>query len=151
MRNPLIFGQLLVLAAFSVNTSISVAATYKWVDAEGNTHYTQSPPPGDIKSETIKPPPRVNPEHDKKQAAKRQKLLDDRAENRKNLAAEKQKSEAEKAANKAKCEQARARLASYERPRVNLIDEDGNYTVAPEERRQAEIKKSRELVNKLCN
>ena len=151
MRNSLIFGQVLVLAALSANTSISSAVTYKWVDADGNTHYTQSPPPGDTKAETIKPPPRVNPEYDKKQAVKRQKLLDKSAESRKNSAAEKQKAEAEKAANKAKCEQARARLASYERPRVNLIDEDGNYTVAPEETRQAELKKSRELVNKLCN
>ena len=55
-----------------------------------------------------------------------------------------------KSRNMAKCEQAKKRLASYQRPRVNLVDKDGNYTVAGEDKRQAEIKKSQDLITKLC-
>ena len=40
----------------------SIARMYKWVDEDGNTQYTQSPPPGDIESEVIKPPPKVDTE-----------------------------------------------------------------------------------------
>ncbi|MBM2830851.1 MAG: hypothetical protein HW411_1641, partial [Gammaproteobacteria bacterium] len=36
------------------------AAMYKWVDADGNVHYTQSPPPEGVESATIKPPPEVD-------------------------------------------------------------------------------------------
>ena len=53
-----------------------VAELYKWVDADGNTHYTQSPPPDGIAVDTIKPPPKVNTESAKKEQEVRQKKLD---------------------------------------------------------------------------
>ncbi|MCG8614453.1 MAG: DUF4124 domain-containing protein, partial [Pseudomonadales bacterium] len=28
---------------------------YKWVDEDGNTHYSQSPPPAGVEGTTIKP------------------------------------------------------------------------------------------------
>ncbi|NKB37811.1 MAG: DUF4124 domain-containing protein [Gammaproteobacteria bacterium] len=150
MRKTTIFGQLLLLAALMSNTSILNAVTYKWVDEEGNTHYTQSPPPGDTKAQTIAPPPSVNPEHAKKQVEKRKKILQDASDGRTKSSEEKKKASEEKARNQAKCEQAKKRLASYQRPRVNLVDKDGNYTVAGEDKRQAEIKKSQDLINELC-
>ena len=51
---------------------------------------------------------------------------------------------------RADCGKAKARLASYERPRVNVKDKDGNPARVPEEQRQKEIEKSKELVAKLC-
>jgi hypothetical protein len=35
----------------------AAATMYKWVDANGKTIYSDQPPPGNIKSEIIKPPP----------------------------------------------------------------------------------------------
>lgn len=43
-------------------TAVS-ADVYKWVDQQGETHYSQSPPPQNQKAELIKapPPPAINP------------------------------------------------------------------------------------------
>ena len=38
----------------------SHARLYKWIDADGNTHYTQQPPPDGIAAEDIKLPASVN-------------------------------------------------------------------------------------------
>jgi len=151
MRKTTILSYLFFLSAIGLNSSVTFAAMYKWVDEDGNTNYTQSPPPGDVEAETIKAPPKINPEHAKKQLEERKKLLQDANENRTKAADEKRKAEQMKEQKKADCENARARLASYLRPRVNLLDKDGNPARATEEQRQAEISKSRELVNKLCN
>ncbi|HKK16999.1 MAG TPA: DUF4124 domain-containing protein, partial [Gammaproteobacteria bacterium] len=50
-----------ILLALLVSSN-ALAAMYKWVDENGEVHYTQTPPPGDIQAETIKPPPDVNTE-----------------------------------------------------------------------------------------
>lgn len=50
MRRCLVFA-LLVLA-----TPLAFAQAYKWKDAQGQTHYTDAPPPGKTKYETIKTP-----------------------------------------------------------------------------------------------
>ena len=124
---------------------------YKWVDDEGNTHYTQSPPPGDIEAKTIDPPPKINPDHAKEQLENRQELLQQARDGRHQAVDQKRKEEQDLAGKKAECDKAEARLASYQRPRVNLLDEDGNPSRATEEQRQAELAKSRELIKKLCN
>ncbi len=150
MRNRAICLQLLCLAAFFLNSSITFAAMYKWVDEEGNTHYSQSPPPGDIKGETIKPPPRINPEYDTKKQGERSQMLDDIQKKREQAREEQLKAEEESAQKQKQCEQARARLASYERPRIMVKDADGNPTRIGEDQRMAELEKSRELVRELC-
>jgi len=58
------------------------ATLYKWVDADGNTHYTQQPPPGDIDSETIKPPPRIDTEGALKDLDEKHKYLGDQQKER---------------------------------------------------------------------
>ncbi len=151
MRKTTNFSRLLLLAAISLNSTVTLAAMYKWVDEDGNTNYTQSPPPGDLKAETIKAPPKINPDHAKKQLEERKKLLQEAGDSRTKAADEKRKAEQVKEQKKADCDKAKARLASYSRPRVNLLDENGNPARATEEQRQAEIAKSRELIAKLCN
>lgn len=146
---PVINDFLLLAAIFSISAAVQ-AEMYKWVDADGNTHYTQSPPPPGIEGKTLKSPSKVNKDLADKQAESRQKYVDD-ARKKRNEVADKQKKETETAAaKKAKCDQAKSRLATYERPRVNLVDEDGKRTRATEERRQAELAKSRKLVAELC-
>ena len=61
------------------------------------------------------------------------------------------KSEQETVEKTEKCEQAKKRLASYQRPRVNIKQADGSLRSIPEDKRQAEIKKSEDYIKKLCN
>jgi Skp family chaperone for outer membrane proteins len=47
------------------------AALYKWTDANGRVVYSDQPPPGDVKVDTLKaPPPPANPNAAKEMAAK---------------------------------------------------------------------------------
>ncbi|MGH2577901.1 MAG: DUF4124 domain-containing protein, partial [Actinomycetota bacterium] len=49
----------LLCAALCAAASPVFAEMYKWRDAEGQVHYSESPPPG-RPVETIKPPPKVD-------------------------------------------------------------------------------------------
>lgn len=151
MRNKPSAAQFFLLAAIFLNSSVSVAEMYKWVDEEGRTHYTQSPPPGDIEASTIKPPPKINPEHAQKQLENRKNILDGIDKSRKDKKEEVVKQEQDKEKKAADCEKARKRLASYQRPRIMVKDADGNPSRLDEKQRMAEQKKSRELIEKLCN
>ncbi|MEQ8428078.1 MAG: DUF4124 domain-containing protein [Gammaproteobacteria bacterium] len=142
---------LVLVLAMSVAFSAQ-AKMYKWVDEDGVTHYTQTPPPGDIESKTIKPRTGPAPKAaDKKDNSigKNQKDKDD-----------KKKAEAEsddgisdaeyEAQVKQACESARKSYQSYQRPRVNIQNEDGSYRVAGEEERQAGLKRAQDAINKYC-
>lgn len=141
----------IVFVTIFISCINSNAEMYKWVDEEGNTHYSQSPPPGNINAEAIKPPPKVDTQEASKSLEQQKKKATDLREKRLTAAEEKQKAEDEAAEKEKKCQQARDRLASYQRPRVNLKNPDGTLRIVPEEERQAEIKKSQEYVNKACN
>ena len=139
---------LLLTAAITIRPAL--ARMYQWVDAQGNTHYTQSPPPDGIEGRVIKPPPVIDSAKAQEQLQNRQQLLDTLREKRiNNNQAERQKKQ-DVDQQKARCEQAKARLASYQRPRVSLIGEDGSPSRATEEQRQAEITRSKEYVRELC-
>ena len=141
-----------VIFIFSFTFSaFSYAEMYKWVDEEGNTHYTQSPPPGDINAESIKPPPKIDTESASKDLEKKQERVEKLREQRITSAEEQEKAAQEEAEKEEECRKAKARLASYQRPRVNVQNPDGSLRVLPENERQAEIKKSEEYVKKACN
>jgi hypothetical protein len=144
MRLP----QYLLLFLLAGNAS---AAMYKWVDEEGNTHYTQSPPPGDVQAETIAPPPRVNTRNAVEQLKEQQEKADELRNQRLEVAEEQRKNEEELARKKANCELARKRLASYEEPRVKFVQEDGSRVRATEEERLEQIKISQEMIDEFCN
>ena len=128
----------------------SLATAYKWVDEDGNTHYTQTPPPGDTPGEAINRPPKVDTE-----AAQGEiKALTERADKlqaeRTKKAEQRQKKLAQEAERATLCQQARASQASYERPRVNEVMADGSRRVMGEEERQAGLARARTLVSKFC-
>jgi len=128
----------------------ALAGTYKWVDEEGNVQYTQTPPPAGIEAETIKPPPKVDTAKAVKQLEAQEqeaaKLQQDRLESVK----KEEEANQELALRKKNCEMARARLASYERPMVKFVQEDGSRVRVTEEERQAELVKSQEMINEWC-
>ena len=139
---------LFILSAFPLQPAFATA--YKWVDEDGNTHYTQTPPPGGLPSEALGPPPKVDTEAAqrkmKSQSERADKLQADRAEKAEKM----QKQLARKAEQETLCRQARASQASFERPRVNEVREDGSRRVMGEEERQAKLKQAKTQVSKFC-
>lgn len=141
---------------FAAISSFCAAAAagpmYKWVDENGETHYTQSPPPAGIQGQEMAPPP---PPAD---AARQQEDLDrleknlDSTEETRQKDAKKQAEDAEYAAQKKlKCTQARERLMKAQRPRTNFVDADGSVRRASEEERQQQIKESEDQVKEFCS
>jgi Domain of unknown function (DUF4124) len=142
---------LMGLISLLVLSPILPAAMYKWVDAEGNTHYTQSPPPDGIMGDTIKSSSSVDVEAAQKTLEKQQKKVDSYQKKREKQAEEQAKQEADIARSNKNCEISRSNAASLERPRVNLEDEQGNTYSAPEEERLKRLQKAREAIKKHCN
>ncbi len=136
IRLYLVVRAMLVLMLSIINANLVHAAIYKWVDDEGNTHYTQQPPPEGISQETIKPPAKIDQGATQEQFDQQQKFLDELRKARAKSAEEQQQSLQDAEQKRAECEQARARLASYQRPRVNLVNADGTRSRAPEEQPQ---------------
>ena len=129
----------------------SLATAYKWVDEDGNTHYTQTPPPGGMSGEAITPP---LPKVDTEAARSKIKSLTERADKLQAERAEKAEQRRQQLAQEAEqatlCQQARTSQASYERPRVNEVMEDGSRRIMGEEERQAGLARARNLVSKFC-
>ncbi|MBI1732943.1 MAG: DUF4124 domain-containing protein, partial [Gammaproteobacteria bacterium] len=83
------------------------AEMYKWVDENGNVHYTQERPPPGIEGQAIKPPPEVDTESARKQLESRQKLLNDAQDARAKSADETRKAAEDQAFNEENCRRAR--------------------------------------------
>ncbi len=133
---------------------VSHAKMYKWVDADGNTHYTQSPPPDGAAIEDINLPASVN--IDTEQAVK---SFEAQQEKQQESAETKQKDEKElnreaehTALKKDNCRKARAKLDNVgSGRRIRAVDEYGNVTRATEEERQRRIADAQEKIEKWCN
>lgn len=126
------------------------AELYKWVDKEGHVNYTQSPPPPGTEGTTIKPPAAVVSEPAKEKLKANLDSLDKMSEKRQKQTEEKEKSSQEQAAQQKKCEQAKSQMASFERPRVSLVDPGGEVRALSEEERIKEHQKSQAQVKELC-
>ena len=142
--NVIFFG---LLASFSQSTTANM---YKWIDENGNTHYTQSPPPDGIDGVIIKPPSSVDEDSALKTVEKQKKKADKLLENRKKQAEKEEKEQAEIDRLNKNCEISKSNVASLERPRVNFEDDEGNVYSAPEEERLERLKKAKEDVEEYC-
>ena len=128
----------------------SLATAYKWVDEDGNTHYTQTPPPGDTPGEAINRPSRVDTEAAQGEIRALTERADKLRAERAEKAEQRQKKLAQEAERQARCQQARASQAGYERPRVNEVMVDGSRRIMGEEERQAGLARAKTLVSKFC-
>ena len=133
---------------------MSHAKLYKWVDAEGNTHYTQSPPPEGVTTEDVKLPASVN--LDNKEAVKsfeEQQMKGQESTETKQKGEEDQKQQAERAdLKKENCKKARAKLANVQSAgRIRSVDEEGNVIRATEDERQRRIMDAQGKIGKWCN
>ena len=148
--NIVFIANIPISTIFIVNSSIAMAAMYKWVDEDGNTHYTQSPPPEGIESKVLKQPPKIDDKDTSKSFSKQQEYIDKAREKRQKNKEVIKKAEADKAFNQENCRRARARLASYSIPRARILQSDGSRILPSEDERQKEIAKSNEMIKEWC-
>ena len=126
------------------------AATYKWVDENGKVQYTQTPPPAGIDAETIKPPPAVESDAAIKQMQEQDDLAAKLRKQRQEEGVQKERQEEALALQKKNCEMAKASRASYDHPLVKYVQADGSKVMPTEEQRQADIKKSDDMIKEFC-
>lgn len=145
------FMALIAVPALSLLAFGAAAEMYKWVDENGQTHYTQEPPPPGIAGSEIRPqaaPPAT--ESAQESLRKLQERVDGRLEEREKGKKTASEDAAHAAEKQKRCEAARQRLEKAERPRTNFVDPDGTQRRATEEERLEQIKQSEKQVAEFC-
>jgi hypothetical protein len=164
-----------LIALCAALVSLPVAAQWVWKDSNGRTVYSDRSPPPDVKATQIirqpstpvlaSPASTANPTDaakastDKSQPASGPKTLaeremefrkrqQERAESEKKAQEDQQKA----AAKAAECERARGSLKGLEDgQRVVRTDASGNREFLDDTQREAEVERTRKMVQSLCN
>ena len=133
-------------------TTATSADVYKWVDKDGQTHYSQQVP-RDQQADLIKtpPPPSIDPAEAQK---KIDALIEQQQQNDQALKEQRNQAqqETEKAAQKKEnCRIAQQNLQQYkDNPGRRVVDADGNVTRLSEEDRQQKIQQLQQNVKEYC-
>ncbi|MGH8353905.1 MAG: DUF4124 domain-containing protein [Pseudomonas sp.] len=144
MRRMILTGSLLL----ALSATAMASQVYKWVDAQGVTHFGAQPPQGQDATSinTATPPPKTStppalPKLDSEIEADKQKAIDEKV--KKEVAAK----EAER---KKYCETVRTNLAQLQNnPRLR-VEEKGEVRRLSEEERQARIAESTKAIAENC-
>jgi hypothetical protein len=148
-----VFG-LALLASFALAES----EIYKWIDEEGNVHYSDCPPPPSCDAEAIQAEPEPDPVEVRKAQERLDQMLMEQEESRAEREQEKLKKEHQRVmamqiavAKKRVCIRARQNLQvlQVQRP-VFYIDENGKYVYLDEETRLSEISRMLKLIAENC-
>jgi hypothetical protein len=129
-----------------------LAKTYKWVDENGVTQYTQTPPPkGDFKNIKAPPKPAIAPSEAKRQLQDKVDAYDERRTDAAKSDEEADKLRADTAKRQADCAQSKKNLEYFQsHSRIKYTGKDGNVTILPEEERQKKMATIRDNIKKLC-
>lgn len=133
--------RILLLTAMMIFASSAFAGLYKWVDDEGNVHYSQKRPANQQFERLKAPPPAPDSDKPLYQSSKPSDTPN------KAVAEETAKNEKIRAEN---CAQAKKSLASYQIYR-RMLDKDGNVVVIDDKVRASQIEKAKEAINSYCN
>jgi len=144
---------LLVFVCLTSLSTIADARMYKWVDADGVTQYTQSPPPSGH-SKLIAPPPIPSATRKLNESTKEEANTDTKEsseEDNKVGSPTPEEIAKSEAIRKENCEISRTNLTIYTNLGRRLIKTpDGLYKRPTEEERQAEISKHEDGVKEFC-
>lgn len=143
----------ILLSFFGLLPLVTQAAIYKWVDKDGEVHYSQQKPQN-TKTEKIKVKTRA-PEKSStyskpslKQKEDEKQTSDKSTQNKTDTNKKPKKSAKERAD---LCKQSQANLqALTSRGRVRQKDEDGNVTYMSEDQKQQRIKREQDRVKQNC-
>jgi hypothetical protein len=130
---------------------LAVAGVYRWVDAQGQVHYSDSPPPAGAKgSRTVETPPATTPApakswHDKELEFRQRRAAEAEAQAKK---AQEEEAARQKRAN---CESARKNLQILESgSRVVTTNAQGEREFLDDAARQKAIDEARKAVDTWC-
>ena len=161
-RFPMITHLLTMLACGCLLVVPALGETYKWTDAEGKVHYSDQPPPPNVK-QPIKVKPRAPtaptavPEAAGTPVAAPKSVAEQDAEfNRRRVEAAEREAAEKKAANEAaekkkNCEQARIQLAGLQNGgRMTSFDEKGERTYLSDADVAQEIVRAQKAADSWC-
>jgi len=137
--------------------SFSYAEIYKWVDDNGQVHYSEKPPVRQkaeqiqIQSTGNHSAPQRQQVDEENHLKKQQKLLKAFEEERQYNKKQEAKNEKIEATRSRNCVIAKSNLRSYETAnRIFKIDENGNRVYMPDSSRQQAIQRARDEVERWC-
>lgn len=139
-----------ILILLIANTAY--AEVYKWIDDEGQTHFTQLPP-AQYEADIIqtRPGPKVEPAQSQQAV---DTMIEQQAndEKRQQQNRQQQRQEAEKAKAKSKnCDLAKNNLTQYQNnPRGRSKNAAGEYIRVDEDDRQSKMKQLKQDIKKYC-
>ena len=144
------FILLLLMACLGPVTGYAATEIYKWVDENGQTHYSERPVDENASKIEIERPPETDSET-LKRAEQREKMLRIYEEERLQKKQEDLKAQQKEEKRKQQCSQAKSRLErlSYDVP-LYRIDEKGERVYLSDEDRNSEKEYWQKQVNKLC-
>lgn len=128
----------------------SQAQLYKWVDKDGVTQYTQSPPPAEFEVETLEIDTQSARALDIWEMENRVRRLNLEREARLLEEQNKQIDQENEAVQAENCQRSRQRLSSYSVPNALILQADGSRVRVDEDTRQRELAATREMINKYC-
>ena len=146
------FKQLcLALLALAISFCAS-AEIFKWVDENGQTHYSEQPPAGRAAEQIdVPPPPAIDPEQAQEEV---DALIKKQEEEESERQLEQQKAEEEarkQAIIDENCRIARENLQTYQNnPGRRVVDADGNVTRMVEEKRQQKMQEFQQQIEQYC-
>ncbi len=134
--------RILLLTAMIIFASSASAGLYKWVDDEGNVHYSQKRPLDKQFKRLKAPTPAPQSNKPLYQSAT---PTDNKAAD--TAAAETAKNKEIRATN---CANAKKKLNAYQVYR-RMRDKDGNVTVIDDKERAQQIERAKQAINDFCN
>jgi hypothetical protein len=149
---------LLIGLALLASSAVAESEIYKWVDEEGNVHYSDCPPPPSCDVETIQAEPAPDPSDVRRAQERLDQMLAEQEESKAERDQEKLDTERKRVlavklavARKQVCIRARQNLyvLQVQRP-VFYIDENGKYVYLDDEIRLLEINRMLNLIAENC-
>ncbi|TXT21731.1 MAG: hypothetical protein FD134_2608 [Gallionellaceae bacterium] len=137
----------LLLLSFSAHGALT-----KWVDADGKVHYSDEPPPANVKAKTVVTPSAASGVPADKtyieRETERQKGLKIQDEAEQKAA----KQQEEILAKQKRCSSLRANLFTYENsPRIATYNEKGEQVIVNDTARQQQLAEIRQRIAAECN
>jgi len=158
--NPLIINKmraLLITSIFviplSFSSNLQAGKFYKWVDENGATHYTETPP-ANSESTTIRTQGKdpKNAEQAKAKLSKQRESLTEDIANRVKAGEEASLNAKNSEVKKNNCKTARGNLkVLQEHGRIKQKNKEGEYSLLPEEKRQERVQKAKDRIKEFCN
>lgn len=139
-------GVILIAASFSAHGTF-----YKWVDANGVTQYTQTPPPSGQYQEMHSPPPPSGSTAEQTQQATTAEKQDPPTDSKETPPPDPREMAKQLAAREQNCHLAQQRLTQLENhARLRYKAEDGTIHVMSEEEKQAKLIETRKMAEEMC-